>query len=85
MLTLKWITKCKSNQKTADASMQLNCCSTNSNSEVQEEKSLTSTLVRDKKLDEYAIVVSNLHKAYDDFNAVNGIDFVVKKGKIIKL
>lgn len=58
--------------------MQLNCCQ--SDSEVQQEKTLTRTLVRDKKLSDYAIIVSNLHKSYDDFTAVDGIDFAVKKG-----
>lgn len=76
-LTLHWTTRstCK---KKADA-MQLNCCS--ANSEVESEKVLTRTLVRDRKINDYAIVVSNLQKAYDDFTAVNGIDFVVKKGE----
>lgn len=49
------------------------------------EKTLTQTLVRDRKLDEYAIIVSNLHKSYDDMNAVQGIDFVVKKGECFGL
>lgn len=60
--------------------MQLNCCTTNSNSEVEEEKSLTRTLVRDKKLNDYAVIVANLYKAYDDSNVVRGIDFAVKQG-----
>lgn len=61
-------------------SLQLNCCTTNTNSQVEEEKSLTRTLVRDKKLHEYAVIVANLHKAYDDSDVVRGIDFAVKQG-----
>lgn len=61
--------------------MPLNCCT--SNSEVQVEKFLTRTLVRDKKVDDYAIIVSNLRKSYNEFTAVDGIDFAVKKGKIL--
>lgn len=78
--------KCSSSaqKKSSDANgIQLNCCS--NNSEVEVEKTLTQTLVRDRKLDEYAIIVSNLHKSYDDTNAVKGIDFVVKKGECFGL
>lgn len=60
--------------------IQLNCCSANSTSEVEEEKSLTRTLVRDKKVNDYAVIVANLYKAYDDSDVVRGIDFAVKQG-----
>lgn len=61
--------------------IQLNCCSSNSSSsQVEEEKSLTRTLVRDKKLNDYAVIVANLYKAYDDSDVVRGIDFAVKQG-----
>lgn len=63
--------------------MPLSCCT--SNSEVQGEKFLARTLVRDKKVDDYAIIVSNLKKNYNDFTAVNGIDFAVKKGECFGL
>lgn len=63
--------------------MPLNCCKPNS--EVEDEKSLARILVREKKLDEYAIIVSNLKKNYNDFSAVNGIDFAVKKGECFGL
>lgn len=69
-----------STQKSGD-NLQLNCCAANTNSEVEEEKSLTRTLVRDKKLNDYAIIVANLHKNYDDSDVVKGIDFVVKQGE----
>lgn len=77
MLSFKWCSAGKNCKKTKD-NMQLNCCQ--SDSEVQQEKTLTRTLVRDKKLSDYAIIVSNLHKSYDDVTAVDGIDFAVKKG-----
>lgn len=63
-------------------SIQLNCCSTNSNSQVEEEKTLTRSLVREKKLNDYAVIVANLYKAYDDSNVVRGIDFAVKQGSV---
>lgn len=80
--TLKWC-RCrrrKDNPKPSD-SMQLNCCnSVSTDSQVEEEKSLTRTLVRDKKMSDYAIIVANLCKAYDDSNVVRGIDFAIKQG-----
>lgn len=80
--TLKWC-KCrrrKDNSKPND-SIQLNCCnSASTDSQVEEEKSLTRTLVRDKKMSDYAIIVANLRKAYDDSNVVRGIDFAIKQG-----
>lgn len=77
LLTFAWCRRSHAQKHSADG-VQMDCCQ--SNSEVQEEKSLTRTLVRDKKLSDYAIIVSNLHKSYDDFTAVDGIDFAVKKG-----
>lgn len=68
---------------TGDGAIQLRCCAVND--QVQEEKVLTQTLVRDRKLNDYAIIVSNLHKSYENVNAVNGIDFVVKKGECFGL
>lgn len=62
--------------------MQMNCCSASGNSQVEEEKTLTRTLVRDKKLNDYAVIVSNLCKAYDDSDVVRGIDFAVKQGSV---
>lgn len=59
--------------------MQLNH-STNSNSQVEEEKTLTRTLVRDRRTNDYAVIVSNLYKQYDDSDVVRGIDFAVKQG-----
>lgn len=50
--------------------------------EVEEEKSLTRTLVRDRKLNDYAIIVANLHKVYDDSDVIKGIDFAVKQGTL---
>lgn len=82
---LRW---CKRNkrsdgsQKPSD-NIQLSCCSASTNSQVEEEKTLTRTLVRDNKLSDYAIIVANLCKAYDDSDVVRGIDFVVKKGMTI--
>lgn len=76
LFTFNW---CRNNKQKGN-SMPLNCCT--SNSEVQVEKFLTRTLVRDKKVDDYAIIVSNLRKSYNEFTAVDGIDFAVKKGKI---
>lgn len=55
---------------------------TNTKSLVDQEKTLTRSLVRDKKFHEYAVIVVNLHKAYDDSDVVRGIDFAVKPGKI---
>lgn len=63
--------------------IQLNCCSASQSSQVEEEKSLTRTLVRDKKLNDYAIIVANLYKAYDEADVVRGIDFAVKQGKVL--
>lgn len=80
--TLKWC-RCrrrKDHPKSSN-SMQLNCCnSVSADSQVEEEKSLTRTLVRDNKMCDYAIIVANLCKAYDDSNVVRGIDFAVKQG-----
>lgn len=73
----------KDGTDTNDGAIQLRCCAVNE--QVQEEKVLTQTLVRDHRLDEYAIIVSNLHKSYENVNAVNGIDFVVKKGECFGL
>lgn len=78
-LSFKWC----SAGKNCKNDMQLNCCQ--SDSEVEQEKTLTRTLVRDKKLSDYAIIVSNLHKSYDDVTAVDGIDFAVKKGECFGL
>lgn len=77
--TFRWGRK----RRTKDESkgdMPLNCCSANSTSQVEEEKSLTRTLVRDKKLQDYAVIVFDLCKAYDNSNVVRGIDFAVKQG-----
>lgn len=78
---MKWCRKKHSgdNNKPND-NIQLNCCSASTTSQVEEEKSLTRTLVRDKKTNEYAVIVADLYKAYDDSNVVRGIDFVVKQG-----
>lgn len=80
--TLKWRRpkRIDENRTKTVGDIQLNCCSTNSDSQVEEEKSLTRTLVRDKKLNDYAVIVANLYKAYDDSNVVRGIDFAVKQG-----
>lgn len=74
--------KNKNGTDSNDGAIQLRCVV---NEKVQEEKVLTQTLVRDRKLDDYAIIVSNLHKSYENVNAVNGIDFVVKKGECFGL
>ncbi|XP_055305939.1 phospholipid-transporting ATPase ABCA1 isoform X3 [Sitodiplosis mosellana] len=84
--TFRWGRKkrSKDNQsKTGD--IQLNCCSANSSSEVEEEKSLTRTLVREHKLKDYAVIVANLYKAYDSSDVVRGIDFAVKQGECFGL
>lgn len=80
--TFRW---CRSSKKRPNSghsqsnSMQLNH-STNSNSQVEEEKTLTRTLVRDRRTNDYAVIVSNLYKQYDDSDVVRGIDFAVKQG-----
>lgn len=61
--------------------MQLNSSSESTTSQVEQEKTLTRSLVRDKKFHEYAIIVMNLHKAYDDSDVVRGINFAVKSGR----
>lgn len=61
--------------------MQLNH-STNSNLQVEEEKTLTRTLVRDRRTNDYAVIVANLYKQYDNSDVVRGIDFAVKQGLI---
>lgn len=79
--TFKWGRRKHPNDNISKSGdIQLNCCSANSTSQVEEEKSLTRTLVRDKKLNDYAVIVANLYKAYDDSNVVCGIDFAVKQG-----
>ena len=75
---------CRSNKKrpkdsSQSNSMQLNH-SSSSNSQVEEEKTLTRTLVRDRRTNDYAVIVANLYKAYDDSDVVRGIDFAVKQG-----
>lgn len=81
LFTFRWRRKKRlDNQHTKSDSMQLNCCSANSNSQVEEEKTLTRSLVRENKLNDYAVIVANLYKAYDDSNVVRGIDFAVKQG-----
>lgn len=79
--TLRW---CRSKKKrdghSQSNSMQLNH-STNSNLQVEEEKTLTRTLVRDRRTNDYAVIVANLYKAYDDSDVVRGIDFAVKQGE----
>lgn len=80
--TFRWRRKKRSNdkQKSSD-NIQLNCCTESATSQVEQEKTLTRTLVRDKKFHEYAMIVVNLHKAYNDSDVVRGIDFAVKPGK----
>lgn len=79
--TLRWRQKKRiDEQRSKSGDIQMNCCSSNSDSQVEEEKSLTRTLVREQKLKEYAVIVANLYKAYDDSNVVRGIDFAVKQG-----
>lgn len=56
-----------------------------SDSQVEEEKSLTRTLVHDKKMSDYAIIVRDLCKAYDDSDVVRGIDFAIKQGNFWSL
>lgn len=86
-LTFRWGRKKRANADDLKSSdnIQLNCCSANSNSQVEEEKSLTRTLVRDKKLNDYAVIVANLYKAYDSSDVVRGIDFAVKQGECFGL
>lgn len=84
--TLKWLRKKRvDGDHSKSDNIQLNCCSANSNSQVEEEKSLTRTLVRDKKLNDYAVIVANLYKVYDNSNVVRGIDFAVKQGECFGL
>lgn len=52
----------------------------NSNDDVIQERDLTDSVVANRQIDDFAIVVSNLHKQYDNVNAVRGINFTVKKG-----
>lgn len=56
-----------------------------SETDVGKEKYLTNTLIREKKQNDYAIIVSNLQKNYNDFVAVDGIDFAVKRGECFGL
>lgn len=86
-LTFRWGRKKRANADDPKSSdnIQLNCCSANSNSQVEEEKSLTRTLVRDKKLNDYAVIVANLYKNYDNSDVVRGIDFAVKQGECFGL
>lgn len=86
VLTFRW---CRSSKKrpgdghSQSNSMQLNNHTTNnSNSQVEEEKTLTRTLVRDRRTNDYAVIVANLYKQYDDSDVVRGIDFAVKQGLI---
>lgn len=81
LFTFRWCRKKRSDDNHSKTeSIQMNCCS--ANSQVEEEKSLTRTLVRDKKLNDYAVIVANLYKAYDNSDVVRGIDFAVKQGSI---
>lgn len=50
------------------------------NEDVREEKDLTDSVVTENNIENYAIVVSNLKKRYDQFEAVRGISFTVKRG-----
>lgn len=68
-------------------STQLNH-SANINSQVEEERTLTRTFVRNRRpngLNDYAVIVANLYKTYerydryDDSDAVRDIDFAVKR------
>lgn len=80
--TFRWGRKKRSHDKPdgANDNIQLNCCSESATSQVEQEKTLTRTLIRDKKIHEYAVIVVNLHKEYDDSAVVRGIDFAIKPG-----
>lgn len=79
--TLRWRRKKRPNDSfKPNDTIQMDA--TNTKSLVDQEKTLTRSLVRDKKFHEYAVIVVNLHKAYDDSDVVRGIDFAVKPGKI---
>lgn len=53
--------------------------------DVKEENKLTELVVKENQIDDYPIVVSNLQKSYGNVNAVNGINFTVKKGECFGL
>lgn len=53
--------------------------------DVKEEHKLTELVVKDNQIEDYPIVVSNLQKSYGNVNAVNGINFTVKKGECFGL
>lgn len=52
---------------------------------MKEEHKLTELVVKEKQIEDYPIVVSNLQKCYGNVNAVNGINFTVKKGECFGL
>lgn len=81
VITFRW---CRSKKRSGDGhsqsnNMQLNH-SISSNTQVEEEKTLTRTLVRDRRTNDYAVIVANLYKAYNESDVVRGIDFAVKQG-----
>lgn len=60
-------------------------CECTNDDDVKEEHKLTELVVKENQIEEYPIVVSNLRKSYGNVNAVNGINFTVKKGECFGL
>ncbi len=59
---------------------------TDNDDDVREEHKLTELVLKDKdQIDAYPLVVSNLQKSYGNVSAVNGINFMVKKGECFGL
>ncbi|XP_037035767.1 ATP-binding cassette sub-family A member 3 isoform X2 [Bradysia coprophila] len=73
------VLKCTQCRKGSKASVDV------TDDDVKEEHKLTELVVKENQIEEYPIVVSNLQKCYGDVNAVNGINFTVKKGECFGL
>lgn len=52
---------------------------------VEKERDQTDAVVKEAKVSDYAIVVTQLRKLYDGFPAVCGLDFAVKRGECFGL
>lgn len=53
--------------------------------DVRQEADLTDSVVKDNSIDNYAIVVSNLKKSFDEFEAVRNVSLTVKRGECFGL
>lgn len=57
------------------------CTSVKSTEEVLLERKFTDDVLKGSKMDQFSLVFSNLHKCYDNVDAVKNLNFTVKKGK----